>query len=339
MKKLFLMLAALLLLVLPGQAGAAVDKPFALVWDRNSVYFYDGESWLLLHKLSHTGPDYAVLDTTQPVDIAALQLCELRPVQSLADAYLGHWPVDDEVAVYFAGEKQETQGWLTGGRTLLPLRDVCTMLAVGVDYDEATQQITLHHRQDVYTLRLNDCQASCNGRQLASMDVPPQERDGVTYLPMRYLAKLLQLDVQWDEAARRVDLQPDGQAVCRVVRHVMATMENWDKQLDSLYWAQYIYDYLHNACDEEVAPPEHTGRWPNLDIPDFYYLLTGYDFWRADGSLAFSCEIYLHVPGQPLPDGYTEYLLHCDDKWYIMPDFSGNVLAEWDNIEGWQRVD
>ncbi len=148
------------------QAKAAVGKPFALVWDRNSVYFE-------------------------------------------------RWPGDEEVAVYFAGEKQETHGWLTGGRTLLPLRDLCNMLDISVDYDEATQQITLNNRQDVYTLRLNDCQASCNGRQLALMDVPPQERDGVTYLPMRYLAGLLQLEVQWDGAARRVDLQPDGQATKR----------------------------------------------------------------------------------------------------------------------------
>ena len=197
------------------QAKAAVGKPFALVWDRNSVYFYDGKSWLLLHKLSHTGPDYAVLDIYQPIDTAALELCELRPVQSLEDAYFERWPGEEEVAVYFAGEKQETHGWLTGGRTLLPLRDLCNMLDISVDYDEATQQITLNNRQDVYTLRLNDCQASCNGRQLALMDVPPQERDGVTYLPMRYLAGLLQLEVQWDEAARRVDLQPDGQATKR----------------------------------------------------------------------------------------------------------------------------
>ena len=136
-------------------------------------------------------------------------------MQSLEDAYFERWPGDEEVAVYFAGEKQETHGWLTGGRTLLPLRDLCNMLDISVDYDEATQQITLNNRQDVYTLRLNDCQASCNGRQLALMDVPPQERDGVTYLPMRYLAGLLQLEVQWDEAARRVDLQPDGQATKR----------------------------------------------------------------------------------------------------------------------------
>ncbi len=197
------------------QAKAAVGKPFALVWDRNSVYFYDGKSWLLLHKLSHTGPDYAVLDIYQPIDTAALELCELRPVQSLEDAYFERWPGDEEVAVYFAGEKQETHGWLSGGRTLLPLRDLCNMLDISVDYDEATQQITLNNRQDVYTLRLNDCQASCNGRQLALMDVPPQERDGVTYLPMRYLAGLLQLEVQWDEAARRVDLQSDGQATKR----------------------------------------------------------------------------------------------------------------------------
>ena len=46
-------------------------------------------------------------------------------------------------------------------------------------------------------------------------DIRLEERDGVTYLPMRYLAGLLQLEVQWDEAARRVDLQPDGQATKR----------------------------------------------------------------------------------------------------------------------------
>lgn len=190
------------------QAGAAVDKPFALVWDRKNAYFYDGANWLLLCTFAHQRPDYAVLDMSQPLDTSALALTDLRPVQSLADAYFERWPGEEPVAVYLADEERAT-GLLIKGRTFLPLRDVCKLFDVPVEYDEATRQITLHKRQDVYTLRLNDCQVSCNGQQLSPMDTPPQERDGVTYLPMRYLGELLQLSVQWDEAARRVDLQPD----------------------------------------------------------------------------------------------------------------------------------
>ena len=89
----------------------------------------------------------------------------------------------------------------------MPLRDLCNMLDISVDYDEATQQITLNNRQDVYTLRLNDCQASCNGRQLALMDVPPQERDGVTYLPMRYLGELF-------TAGNFSGMRPPGGWIC-----------------------------------------------------------------------------------------------------------------------------
>lgn len=320
------------------QAGAALDKPFALVWDKTSLYYYDGAKWLLLYQFrSFQDPNCAVLDVTKPVDTSNLALTELRPVQSLEDAYFERWPGEEEVVVYLAGEKRAA-GVLTKGRAFLPLRAICDMLNVQVDYDAATQRIYLHNRQDVYTFRLNEEQVNFNGRRFMVFDAPSFERDGVTYLPMRYLAELLQLEVQWDEAARRVDLQPDGQVIVSVVRHVYATMENWDIKLESPYWAKWFYNCLDSDLEYEVAAPEHIGRWPNLDVPDFYYLLTGYDFWRADGSLAFSCEVYLHVPGQPLPEGYAEYLLHHDDKWYNMPGFS-DIWAEWDKIEGWQRVD
>lgn len=324
------------------QYDVRADKPLALVLDYDSCYVFDGADWLLLHKafdVHMKNQDYDVLDT-QSVDTVSLPLTQLRPVLSLKNAYLGHFPADEDVTIYFNGEKLAATGWLTKGRTLLPLRDICDMLGVQVEYSDVTQKITLHNRQDVYTLRLNECGIQYNGQELPALDVPARERDGCTYLPLRYLANILQVEVSWDEAKRRVDLQTDSQALYGVVHHVLATMENWDMRLDSPVQAKQLYSLIWEYCLlDEVTAPQHIGRWPNLDIPDFYYLLTGYDFLLADGSSAASWEIYVHVPNQPLADGYCEYLLCADGKWYNLTDDIEELLAEYHNLPNWQRLD
>lgn len=331
------------------QTGAAADKPLALVWDYDSCYYYDGADWLLLHKsidVHYKNEDYAVLDTEQPLDMSGLTLTVLRPVQALDKAFPERLPrvappADENIAIYLDGEKLAAEGWLHKGRVLLPLRDICDLFDLPLDYADNTQRITLRRGRHTYSLRLNEREVLLDGRQNDTLDVPAQERDGRTYLPLRFVGRLFDLDLQWDESRRCVDIARPEQLIGGVVHHVTMTIDSWDMRLSSSILAQQMYDEIISACWDEVAAPlaENLGKYPNLDNPDFYYHMTSYDFLRPDGSVYSSFEVYVHVPGQPVPEGYTQYLIFSDEKWYITSDDLLEILEEWHNIEDWQRID
>lgn len=330
------------------RAAAMQNKSVALVCDCNCLYLFDGRNWQLLrestdaHTRDLTG---AVLDPTAQIDTSALQLTKICGFLELENAYLGRLPrvappADEDIAIYLDGERLAAEGWLRKGRVLLPLRAVCDLLDLPLEYADNTQRITLHQGRHTYSLRLNDSEVLRDGHLSSALDVPALEREGRCYLPLRFVAQLFDLDLQWDENSLRVDIVRPEQPVVRVVRHVRMTNETWDMQLDRPYLAQQMYAEIFAACFEEADAPaaENLGVWPNLDNPDSYYLLTEYDFLRQDGSVYASFELYLHAPGQPVPEEYTEYLICSDDKWYLTLDDLPEILKEWDNIEGWQRL-
>ena len=320
----------------------------ALVYDCNCLYLFDGQNWQLLrettdvHKRDLTG---VVLDPTAKIDTSSLRLTNIQGFWLLEDAYLGRLPrvappADEDIAIYLDGEKLAAEGWLRKGRVLLPLRDICDLFELPLEYKDATQRITLRSGRHTYSLRLNESAVLQDGQQYCILDVPAQEREGRTYLPLRFVARLFDLDLQWDENSLRVDIARPEQSVAKVVRHVRMTNEIFSMQLDRPHLAQQMYAEIFAACFEETDAPaeENLGVFPDLDNPDCYYLLTGYDFLRQDGSVYAGFELYVHVPGQPVPEEYTEYLICSDGKWYLTLDELPEILKEWDNIEGWQRL-
>lgn len=331
------------------RAAAMQNKSVALVCDCNCLYLFDGRNWQLLrestdaHTRDLTG---AVLDPTAQIDTSALRLTKICGFLELENAYLGRLPrvappADEDIAIYLDGERLAAEGWLHKGRVLLPLRAVCDLLDLPLEYADNTQRITLHQGRHTYSLRLNDSEVLRDGHLSPALDVPALEREGRCYLPLRFVAQLFNLDLQWDENARRVDIARPELAVGAVVRHVRMTNSGWDMRLDTPVLAQQMYDEIFAACWEEVAAPaeENLGSFPNLDNPDCYYQLTSYDFLRPDGSVYASFELYVHVPGQPVPEDYSQYLICSAGKWYLALDDLWEILEEWHNLEGWQRVE
>lgn len=105
---------------------------------------------------------------------------------------------DSSVAIYLDGEKQETFGYLVNERTMLPLRDICDLLKIPVEYDSKTNKINVLINDKVYILQLKSKEVFCNGILIEKLDVPPEIRNGKTYLPLRYIAELLNMEVLWN---------------------------------------------------------------------------------------------------------------------------------------------
>lgn len=113
----------------------------------------------------------------------------------------------DEAAVYYNGERQEIKAWLKDGAALLPLRDVCNLFDIVVDYNAQERKVRLYSDDDLYVFDLQTGRVLRNGEQTAPLPIAPQMRNDKLYLPLRYVGELLEVQVSWNEGAKCVELQ------------------------------------------------------------------------------------------------------------------------------------
>lgn len=87
---------------------------------------------------------------------------------------------------------------IEGGRTLVSVRAIAERLG-RVAWDGPTQTITVTRGGTIVRMRINDKKALVNGREVM-LDVAPCLRDGLAFVPVRFLAEALGVDVFWDPA-------------------------------------------------------------------------------------------------------------------------------------------
>ncbi|MDO4269894.1 MAG: copper amine oxidase N-terminal domain-containing protein [Eubacteriales bacterium] len=135
--------------------------------------------------------------------------------------------MDDEaqwtppLSVQLNGEKlvfPDAQPETANGRTMVPLRAMAEALDAEVRYergsvtlakDDWTLQFSLGQRQIVWQgpegaqpegfAEIRDSEDGAAGRYGYEMDVPPYEKGGRAYVPVRFFAEALGLTVRWDE--------------------------------------------------------------------------------------------------------------------------------------------
>ncbi|WBW49545.1 stalk domain-containing protein [Peptoniphilus equinus] len=94
--------------------------------------------------------------------------------------------------------------FIQDSRTLVPVRFVAEALGLDVAWDEATKQVTL---QGAKTLKLTiGSNAYIVDGVSQAMDTNPLIKDSRTFVPIRFIAEALGLDVAWDEATKQVTL-------------------------------------------------------------------------------------------------------------------------------------
>ena len=102
-------------------------------------------------------------------------------------------------AVDFAGQGPV----IADGRTLVPIRAVFETLGFGVDWNEATQLVTLTRNTDIVTLFVGVDSFVSNGN-VFPLDVPAQIIEGRTLLPIRAVLESVGYDLGWDEITQTV---------------------------------------------------------------------------------------------------------------------------------------
>ena len=107
-----------------------------------------------------------------------------------------------------AAEELKTPSKLLAGRTFAPVRAVTESLGYEVDYKPDTREVLLRKGQLDITLQLDSKEAEVrrNGGEAETvmLDAAPFVQNGVSYIPVRYISELIELDVQWHAASRTV---------------------------------------------------------------------------------------------------------------------------------------
>ena len=100
---------------------------------------------------------------------------------------------------------------VSAGRTLLPVRAVIEAFGGSVAWEPSTSKITVALGNNSLRLWLGKSQASLNGTALAidsaNPKVIPVMVKGRTMLPLRFVAESLGIDVQYDDATRKITLR------------------------------------------------------------------------------------------------------------------------------------
>ncbi len=117
----------------------------------------------------------------------------------------------EEVKIEIDGEElipADMPAVIIDGRTMLPMRLIAQELGCEVVWNEAAQQVYVINDEYTVVFTIDTYAGYQNGTEF-TMDVPPMIVNDRTMLPVRALAKALELEITWDEATRTVAIMSD----------------------------------------------------------------------------------------------------------------------------------
>lgn len=85
---------------------------------------------------------------------------------------------------------------IISGRTMVPIRAIVEAMGGNVDWDDATQKITLKARGNTVEMWLGKTEIKVNG-QSKKMDIAPTTKNARTFVPVRFAAENLNCKVDW----------------------------------------------------------------------------------------------------------------------------------------------
>lgn len=91
------------------------------------------------------------------------------------------------------------------GRVMVPLRPVLEAMQINVEYDPIRREVKATEATKEVIVRLGSREATANGR-IMTLDVPAQELNGRTYIPLRFFGEALGAVIDWNETMQLVSI-------------------------------------------------------------------------------------------------------------------------------------
>lgn len=116
---------------------------------------------------------------------------------------------------------------IKNGRTLAPIRVISESLGASVNWDKATQKVTVKKGADTIELTINKKQAKVNG-VTQILDQAPILHNNSTMLPLRFVGEMLGCDVAWDSKTRTVTVTSGAD---KTESTVTANKDQWGRKI------------------------------------------------------------------------------------------------------------
>lgn len=189
----------------------------------------------------------------------------------------------DSLPIYINGQRQEftVEPYAVDGSIVVPVRQIAEAFDVPVVWDEAAQQATIQRGEETLVLRLGSQTALYNGVEVP-LPIKPQTKADVTFLPLRYVAEWLQLQVEFKDGAAYLQPAELGDTPDTLTLPKGNSNANLAAGGDMLLWQYKIYFryrmYIEGlACTADVVrwTPETDDFDPARPTPKYEILLPG----------------------------------------------------------------
>lgn len=190
----------------------------------------------------------------------------------------------ENLPIYINGQRQEfaVEPYVVNGSIVVPVRQIVEAFNVQVEWDAAAQLLTIvSHSNDKLVLELDKAQALYNGVTVP-LPIAPQVKENTIFLPLRYVAEWLQLQVEFKDGA--VYLQPAelGDTPDTLTLPKGNSNANLAAGGDMLFWQDKIY-FRYRMYIEGLACTPAAVRWtpetadfnPERPTPNYEILLPG----------------------------------------------------------------
>jgi len=107
--------------------------------------------------------------------------------------------------------KMEGPAYIKGGRTIIPVRAITEGMGAAVTWDPDSQSVTVSKDGVEIILTVNSTTVQVNGKE-QQIDVPAEITNGMTYVPLRFIAETFGMDVDWDEETGAIDMEEESTA-------------------------------------------------------------------------------------------------------------------------------
>ena len=181
------------------------------------------------------------------------------------------------------------------GRTMVPVRFVSETLAAAVEWDANSRTVTVTKGATLIKLVIGSQTITVNGTA-NTMDAAAVLRDGRTFVPVRYIAEALGLDVGWDGLTSTVILSSGNGSIDVFMPVLTEWKEFVDSKLDNLNMDYPNTGYVRYTIYDPGSEANYKFYYAILDLDnngtdELLIACSGYETYEVKG-------VYSYVNGK-----------------------------------------
>lgn len=142
------------------------------------------------------------------------------------------------------------------GRTLIPVRAVMNSLNAKVEWDPATQTVTITKGDIVIKMILGESKVFVNGKEV-TLDVPAMLVSDRTVVPLRFISEALGEKVNYDDKTGEIDIEDDENSGTNIDEE-SNTQTKMENESDDKTVSQDVYTNTNDTVSNSVYSSDDT---------------------------------------------------------------------------------